>query len=127
MEDIMEHEMKQFVLETWNTHIEAKKIEPDLEMMQPVKEHQEVHREEAAVVPVRGPRKRRRVRKLAAERRQKPKEGTLGYSGSRKGVTVAGKRTSRHATVAWRKEKWDPGTLWIAEDICHRQQRNGHL
>jgi hypothetical protein len=33
------------------------------------------------------------------------KSETRGYCGSRKGVTVADRRTSRHATVAWRKRK----------------------
>jgi hypothetical protein len=33
------------------------------------------------------------------------KSETRGFCGSRKGVTVADRRTSRHATVAWRKRK----------------------
>jgi hypothetical protein len=47
-------------------------------MMQSVEEHQEIPKGEAAVMPVGGLRKRRRVRKLASERRQKPKERTQG-------------------------------------------------
>jgi hypothetical protein len=58
---------------------------------------------EAVVRPIRELRKWRRIRNLAAERRQKPKERTQGYCGSRKRVIVAGRRTFRHATVAWRK------------------------
>jgi hypothetical protein len=81
----------------------TEKTEPGPDMMQSAEEHQDVPREEAAVMPVRGLRKRRRVWKLAAERRQKPKEATRGHCGSRRRVTVAGKRTSRHATVAWGK------------------------
>jgi hypothetical protein len=72
-------------------------------MMQSVEEHRGILKGEVAVMPVRGLRRRRRVRELAAGRRQKPKERTLGYCGSRKRVTVAGKRTSPHTTVAWRK------------------------
>jgi hypothetical protein len=40
-------------------------------MMQSIEEHQEIPKGDAAVMPVGGPRKRRRVRNLAAERRQK--------------------------------------------------------
>jgi hypothetical protein len=43
-------------------------------------------------MPVGGLRKQRRNRNLAAERRQKPKERIQGYCGSRKRVTVAGRR-----------------------------------
>jgi hypothetical protein len=69
-------------------------------MMLSVGEHQEVIEEEAAVMPVGEPKKRRRNRNLAAERRQKPKERTRGYCGSRKRVTVADRKVSRRATVA---------------------------
>jgi hypothetical protein len=34
------------------------------------------------------------------------KSETRGYCGSRKAVTVADRRTSRHATVEWRKRKF---------------------
>jgi hypothetical protein len=74
-------------------------------MMQSVEEHQEIPTEEAAVIPIEEPRKRRRVWKLAADRSQKQKEGTGGYCGSRRRVTVAGKRTFRHATMAWWESK----------------------
>jgi hypothetical protein len=93
------------MMATCNTHTEAKKIEPNPEMMQPVGEHQDVPREDTAVMSIRGLRKRRRVQKLTAERRLKPKEGTRGFCGSRRRVTVAGRRTSRHVTVACLKRK----------------------
>jgi hypothetical protein len=51
-------------------------------MMQSVEKHQEVPREEAAVTPVKGLKKRRRVRNLAAERRQRKQELTRGNCGS---------------------------------------------
>jgi hypothetical protein len=87
------------------TEANIEKIEQDPGMMQSVEEHQDVPSEDVVVRQVRGLWKRRSVRKLAAERRQKPQEGTRGYCGSRRRVTVAGKRTSRHATVAWRRRK----------------------
>jgi hypothetical protein len=89
----------------WNTNPEAMKIEKDPGMMQSVEEHQEMPTEDAAVVPVKGLRKRHRGRKLTAGRRGQPKEGTRGYYGSRTRVTVPSKRTFRHATVAWLKRK----------------------
>jgi hypothetical protein len=85
------------------TEAGTEKTETDPGMMQSKEKHQEIPRGEAAVMSVRGLRKLCRVRNLAAERRQKPKERTRGYCGSRKTVTVAGRRTSRHASVAWRK------------------------
>jgi hypothetical protein len=56
-------------------------------------------------MPVRGPRKRRRIRNLAAERRQKRKERTRGNSGSRRNLAAACRKVSRRAKVAWRKRK----------------------
>jgi hypothetical protein len=83
----------------------TKKIEQDPGMIQSVEEHQEIPTEDTAIIPVGELRKWRRVWKLTTEHCQKPKEGTRGYWGSRRRVIVAGKRTSRHATVAWRKRK----------------------
>jgi hypothetical protein len=48
------------------TEADIEKSEPDSGMMQSVAEHQEVPREDAAVMPVRGLRKQRRGRKQAA-------------------------------------------------------------
>jgi Skp family chaperone for outer membrane proteins len=83
----------------------TEKTEPDPDMMQSAEEHQDIPNEVTAVMPVRGLRKRCRVWKLAAEHLQKSKEGTRGYCESRRRVTVASKRTSHHATVAWQKRK----------------------
>jgi hypothetical protein len=73
------------------------------EMMQSVGEHQEVPREEAAVIPVRGRKRRHRGRKQAAGRHGEPKELTRGDRGSRKKLAAACRKVSRRATVAWRK------------------------
>jgi hypothetical protein len=72
-------------------------------MMQSIEEHQEIPKGEAAALPVGELRKRRRVRNLAAEHRQKLKERTRGYCGSRKRVTITGRRMTRRARVAWHK------------------------
>jgi hypothetical protein len=79
------------------------KVNP--EEMQSVMEHQGIPKGKAAVVPVKGLRKRCKDGKLAREHHQRLKEGTRRCCGSRKRVTFAGKRTSRHATVSWRKRK----------------------
>jgi hypothetical protein len=73
------------------------------EERQSVGEHQEIPKEEATVMPVGEPKKRRRNRNLAAERRQKLKERTRGYCGSRNRVTVADRKVSRRAAVARRR------------------------
>jgi hypothetical protein len=63
--------------------------------MQSMEEHLEIPQEEAVVAPVGEPRKRRRVRKR--------KEGIRGTCESRRKLTVAGRKVSRRATLAWRK------------------------
>jgi hypothetical protein len=98
MEDIMERQMKHLMLATWNTHTEVKKIEQDPGMMQSMEEHRDILTQDAVVMPVGEPRKRRRVRNLAAKSHQKRKERTRGNCG-----TTCRKKVSRHATVAWRK------------------------
>jgi hypothetical protein len=103
LEETIKHQMQQllsYVDKSTRNLPEATKIEPDPEMMQFVEEHQEVPREEAANMPVKGLKKRYRVRNLAAERHQKLKERTRGYCGSQKRVTVAARRTFRHAKLA---------------------------
>jgi hypothetical protein len=47
-------------------------------MMQSIEEHPDISKGEAAVMPVGEPRKWRRIRNVAAERRQKMKERTRG-------------------------------------------------
>jgi hypothetical protein len=54
------------------TEANTEKTVLDSEMMQPVEEHQGIPKGVVAVMPVRGLRERRRVQKLATERRQKP-------------------------------------------------------
>jgi hypothetical protein len=57
------------------------------------------------MMPVRGLRKWRRVQNLAAERRQKQKERTRVCCRFRNRETVAGRRMTRRAKTAWRREK----------------------
>jgi hypothetical protein len=71
--------------------------------MQSVEEHQEIPKEEDAVMPVGGLRKRRRDRNLAAGRLQKPKGRIQASCESRRRLTIAGEKMTRCATVAWRK------------------------
>jgi hypothetical protein len=70
--------------------------------MQSVEEHQEIHKEDAAVMPVGGLRKQHRDWNLTAGHRQKPKRRIQASCESRRRLTVAGKMT-RRATVAWCK------------------------
>jgi hypothetical protein len=72
-------------------------------MIQSTEKHKEIPKEDAAVIPVGEPRKRRRVRNLAAERRQKMKERTREISESRRKLTAACRKVSRREEVAWRK------------------------
>jgi hypothetical protein len=51
---------------------------PDAGKMQSIEEHQVIPKGEAAVMPLGEPRKRRRVRNLASERRQKRNERDRG-------------------------------------------------
>jgi hypothetical protein len=69
-----------------------------------VEEHQEIPKEEAAVMPVGGLRKWRRDWNLAAGRRQKPKGRFQASCESRSRLTVAGKKMTRRATMALRKK-----------------------
>jgi hypothetical protein len=82
-------------------HIE--KIEPDSGMMQSVGEHQEAPEEDATVMPVGEPRKRRRDRNLDARRRRKQQERTQKKDGCRKNLVAARRGTTHRAAVAWRK------------------------
>jgi hypothetical protein len=68
------------------------KMEPNPEEKEAVVERQDIRNEVAAVIPVRGLRKRGRVQKLAAERRQKPKELTRGDRVSRREVAAASRK-----------------------------------
>jgi hypothetical protein len=72
-------------------------------MLQSLGEHQEVPKAEAAVRLVGALRTRRRERILAAERSQKPKVRVQASCESRKRLTVADRKVSRRARMAWRK------------------------
>jgi hypothetical protein len=84
---------------------EATETDPDPGMTQSISEHQETPKEDAAVMPVGGPKKRCGIRNLAAESRQKLKERTQGYCGPMRKFAAACKKVSRRAQVAWRKRK----------------------
>jgi hypothetical protein len=74
--------MKAVVQPTWSeldettACNEATETEPNRGMMQSIKEHQEIPKEDATVMPVGGPRKQHRVCNLAMERHQKMRERT---------------------------------------------------
>jgi hypothetical protein len=72
-------------------------------MMPSVEEHKDIPTEDVAVMSVGEPRKRRRVRKLAAERRQKIKDRTRENHESKRKSPAACRMVSRHAAVAWSK------------------------
>jgi hypothetical protein len=86
------------------TEADTEKTEPDPGMMQSTEVHQEIPKGEAAVMPVGEPRKRHRVRSLAAERRRKRKERTRGNRGSRRKSAAACRKVSRCARVAWHRK-----------------------
>jgi hypothetical protein len=79
----------------------TEKIQSDPRMMQSVVEHEEVPKEEAEVMPVGGLRKRSGDRNPATRRRQKPKGRIQAGCESRKRLTVAGRRMTHCAGVAW--------------------------
>jgi hypothetical protein len=56
--------------------------EPHPGMIQSIKEQQEIPKEDAAVMPVGGPRKRSRICSLPVQHHQKIRERTRGKSGS---------------------------------------------
>jgi hypothetical protein len=89
-------DMKVDRLETIATHEETEayteKIQPDPRMMQSVAEHQEVPKEEAALMPVGGLRKRRRDWNLAAGCCQKPKGRIQASCESQERLTVTGRK-----------------------------------
>jgi hypothetical protein len=82
-------------------------------MTQSIGEHQEVPKEEAAVMPVGGLRKRRRDRNLAVGRRQKLKGRIQASLVSRKKVTIVGRKVTCSAKATWRKRN-------IARKDCTR-------
>jgi hypothetical protein len=73
-------------------------------MMQSIGEYQEVPKEEAAVMPVGGLSKRNRDRNLATGHRQKPKGSIQASLVLQKRLTIAGRKMTRRAKVAWCKK-----------------------
>jgi hypothetical protein len=93
----------------------TKKIEEIPGMMLSVEEHQDVPNKDVAVMPVGEPRKRRRGRKLIAERCGEPKELNRGNHGSWRKLADTCRKMPRHAAVVWRKRKlfWRTATQEI--------------
>jgi hypothetical protein len=83
--------------------MDAKDFKAIPEEMETVTEHEEIPEEDATVMPVGEPRKRRRVCNLAAERSQKMKERTRGKSRFKRKLAAACRKVSRLAKVAWRE------------------------
>jgi hypothetical protein len=103
------------------TEADMEKIGPESGMMQSVAEHQEVPREDAAVIPVGGLRKQRRGRKQAAGRREEPKELNRGMCGSWEKLAAAYRKVSCHATVAWHKRNI-LGKFWTQRNCGLRKE-----
>jgi hypothetical protein len=82
---------------------DIEKIQPDPLMIQSIAEHQEVPKEDAEVMPVGGLRKLCRDWNLAAGRCQKPRGRIQTSCESRRRLTVACRKVSCHARVAWCK------------------------
>jgi hypothetical protein len=100
---------------------EATETEPDTGTMQSVEEHQEIPKEEAAVMPIGRLRKRRRDRNLAVGRLQKLKGRIQASCESRRRLTVAGKKMTCHATVAWRKRNMF--RKFVTQGMCRPRKR----
>jgi hypothetical protein len=96
---MMEEMMAIFGDNQEGTKSDPEQMEPSPGTMQPVGEHQEVTKEEAAVMSVGERKKRRRNPNLAAERRQR----TRGCCGSQNRVTITDRKVSRRAAVARRR------------------------
>jgi hypothetical protein len=79
------------------------KTVPHPEMMQSEEEHQEIPTEDAAVMLVGEPRKRCRVRYLAAESCRKRKSRNRGNHGSRRKSAATCRKASHRAAMARRK------------------------
>jgi hypothetical protein len=104
-------------------------------MMQSVEEHQEILKQDAAVMLIGGLRKRRSICNLAAKCSQKMKERTHRYWGFRRKLAAACRKVFHHVKVAWRERKlvrkirtqgnWDRGRNWASHscrEINHRSE-----
>jgi hypothetical protein len=84
-----------------NTETSLAEEEPTSVDMKPEAAQQyDVPKEDAEMMPIGGPKKRRMGRKLAAERQGKPKERNQGKDGRRKKFAVARRGTTGRAKVA---------------------------
>jgi hypothetical protein len=87
--------MMTYLGKTENTALEANSEELEI-----LAEHRKVPKENAAVKPVGGLRKRHRSRHLALGCRGQPEERTRGNGGSRKKLAATDRRMARRAGVA---------------------------
>jgi hypothetical protein len=92
-------------------------------MIQSTEEHQEIPKEHATVMLVKGQRKRHKVCNLAVEHRQKMRERIQEEVGCclQKGVPPCKSGMVKKETF---KEDSDPRKLWITERIGHCTQRD---
>jgi hypothetical protein len=102
MADIKDNRKETMVCQE-KTEVRLEEEEPTSVEMKPEVAHEEVPREDAAVMPVRRLRKQRRGRKQAAGRREEPKKLNRGICGSRERLASACRKVSLRTTVAWRK------------------------
>jgi hypothetical protein len=108
LKETIQHEMKAVIrpiraeLDETSACNRATETEPDPGMMQSIEEHQEIPKEDAAVMLVGEQRKQRRVCNLAMKYRQKMRERIRGYNGSRRKSATC-KKVSHHAKVARQK------------------------
>jgi hypothetical protein len=105
------------------TEVRLEEEEPTSVEMKPEVAHEEVPLEDAVVMPVGEPRKRRRdQRHLAAQRRQKKEEErTQSKNECRKDLVAARRGTTRRATVAWRKRNIERKS-WTQRNCGLRKQ-----
>jgi hypothetical protein len=90
-------------MEAWIADMKAcqEVMEANPEKREPEAEHRKVPKEDAIVKPAEGQRQRYRDRNLATELCHKLKERTWGNCGPQKRLTIAGRRLTHCAGVAW--------------------------
>jgi hypothetical protein len=111
-ETVAESKPKKDIKTTAYQEMEARQDEKkptSMDMKPEAAQREEVPVDDAKVMPVGEPKnKRRRDRKLAAERRrQKPKDKTREKCGSQKRLAVPRRRTSRRAKLARKTNRQD--------------------
>jgi hypothetical protein len=127
LEETIQHETRAVIQPIWSeldetsACNEATETEPDPGTMQSVEEYQEIPKEEAAVMPIGGWRKRRRDWNLVVGRRQKPKGRIQASCESRRRLTVAGRKMFCHAAVAERKRNIFR-KIWAEENCGPRKE-----